>query len=104
MLANLDGLNDYDDDFTSPELNKKIIATAYKVGRGIAWEQPEPEILQENDQEQQQSGVVELGFDADEAVPEESGQEAAPEIAERPSDEGDNPENSFRPKRMRFRT
>ena len=35
VLANLDGLNDYDDDFTSPELTKKIIATGYKVGRGF---------------------------------------------------------------------
>lgn len=35
VLANLDGLNDYDDDFTSPELTKKVLATAYQVGRGI---------------------------------------------------------------------
>lgn len=35
VLANLDGLNDYDDDFTSPELTQKVLATAYKVGRGI---------------------------------------------------------------------
>ena len=35
VLANLDGLNDYDDDYTSPELTKKVLATAYKVGRGF---------------------------------------------------------------------
>ena len=35
VLANLDGLNDYDEDFTSPELTQKVLATAYKVGRGI---------------------------------------------------------------------
>ncbi|MEO0917248.1 MAG: DUF3306 domain-containing protein, partial [Pseudomonadota bacterium] len=29
VLANLDGLNDYDDDFTSPELTQKVLATAY---------------------------------------------------------------------------
>lgn len=35
VLANLDGLNDYDDDFTSPELTQKVLATGYKVGRGF---------------------------------------------------------------------
>lgn len=35
VLANLDGLNDYDEDFTSPEMTKKVLATAYQVGRGI---------------------------------------------------------------------
>lgn len=104
VLANLDGLNDYDDDFTSPELNKKIIATAYKVGRGIAWEQPEPVILQENDKEQLRGEALESEIDGGNAVSEGPGHEVAPEIAELPRDEGDDPENSFRPKRMRFRT
>lgn len=35
VLANLDGLNDYDDDFTSPERNRQVIATAYQIGRGF---------------------------------------------------------------------
>lgn len=35
VLANLDGLNDYDDDFTSPELTQKVLATGYQVGRGF---------------------------------------------------------------------
>ena len=35
VLANLDGLNDYDEDFTSPELTQKVLATAYQVGRGF---------------------------------------------------------------------
>lgn len=35
VLANLDGLNDYDEDFTSPELTQKVLATGYKVGRGF---------------------------------------------------------------------
>jgi hypothetical protein len=36
VLANLDGLNDYDDDFNSPELTQKVLATGYQVGRGFA--------------------------------------------------------------------
>ncbi len=35
VLANLDGLNDYDDDFNSPELTQKVLATGYQVGRGF---------------------------------------------------------------------
>ena len=35
VLANLDGLNDYDDDFRSPELTQKVLATGYQVGRGF---------------------------------------------------------------------
>ena len=35
VLANLDGLNDYDEDFTSPEETMKVLKTAYQVGRGF---------------------------------------------------------------------
>ncbi len=46
VLANLDGLNDYDEDFRSPELTQKVLATAYQVGRGFVTKTPpatEPE-------------------------------------------------------------
>ena len=36
VLANLDGLNDYDEDFNSPELTQKVLATGYQVGKGFA--------------------------------------------------------------------
>lgn len=35
VLANLDGLNDYDEDFTGAAA-KSVVATAYKVGKGFA--------------------------------------------------------------------
>ena len=35
VLANLDGLNDYDEDFNAPELTQKVLATGYQVGRGF---------------------------------------------------------------------
>lgn len=35
VLANVDGLNDYDEDFNSPELTKKILGTGYQIGRGF---------------------------------------------------------------------
>jgi hypothetical protein len=34
ILANVDGLNDYDDDFTDTALAVKVLQTAHKVGRG----------------------------------------------------------------------
>lgn len=34
ILANVDGLNDYDDDFTDAALAVEVLQTAYKVGRG----------------------------------------------------------------------
>ncbi|MGI9385285.1 MAG: DUF3306 domain-containing protein [Methyloligellaceae bacterium] len=34
ILANLDGLNDYDEDFTDAALAVDVLQTAYKVGRG----------------------------------------------------------------------
>jgi hypothetical protein len=35
VLANLDGLNDYDDDFTGDSVPLGTLRTAYKVGRGL---------------------------------------------------------------------
>ena len=49
VLANLDGLNDYDDDFTSPELTQKVLATAYQVGRGIVSQVSAEEAPKETD-------------------------------------------------------
>lgn len=34
ILANVDGLNDYDDDFTDAALAVEVLQSAYKVGRG----------------------------------------------------------------------
>ncbi|WP_299818113.1 DUF3306 domain-containing protein [uncultured Jannaschia sp.] len=36
VLANLDGLNDYDGDFTGDGLNGAPLRTSYEVGRGLA--------------------------------------------------------------------
>lgn len=35
VLANLDGLNDYDDDFTDASTAGQVVKTAYEVGRGF---------------------------------------------------------------------
>ena len=102
VLANLDGLNDYDDDFRSPELTQKVLATAYKVGRGLLSDKPSSEILQDNDKKEQQP--------APPAMPSEPAAERServltdtvpPEPDDVETDEaGEN--FSFNPKRMRF--
>jgi hypothetical protein len=42
VFANLDGLNDYDQNFADPELIKKFTGTAWKIGRGYLTDDPEP--------------------------------------------------------------
>ncbi|MCK7612946.1 DUF3306 domain-containing protein [Roseibium sediminicola] len=41
VLANLDGLNDYEEDFTDAASAMDVVRTAYKVGRGFLMEEPE---------------------------------------------------------------
>jgi hypothetical protein len=42
VFANLDGLNDYDQNFADPDLIKKFTGTAWKIGRGYLTDEPEP--------------------------------------------------------------
>lgn len=104
VLANIDGLNDYDDDFNSPELTQKIIATGYKIGRGFLKEKADPEILQD-------FAAKDTG---DDASPEESdvvqsktgrvAEETIPEVVHGGGDDAEEEDFSFSPKRMRFET
>jgi hypothetical protein len=102
VLANLDGLNDYDDDFTSPELTQKVLATAYKIGRGILSDPEDREILQDNGT----NDTTDAGS-VSESAPEP---EAEPIIAERTRDVlpqvnpevAEDEEKPFFPRRMRF--
>lgn len=66
-FAVLDGLNDYDDDFRSPELTQKVLATAYQVGKGIL---REVEIVASAPQEEPEPDEDDLP--ADEAFAEQS--------------------------------
>lgn len=42
VLANLDGLNDYDEDFRAAHLAVGAVTSSWKVGRGYADPEPEP--------------------------------------------------------------
>ena len=43
VLANIDGLNDYDDDFTDAALAVDVLKTVHKVGRGYLEDEDESE-------------------------------------------------------------
>ncbi|MCB2102463.1 MAG: DUF3306 domain-containing protein [Rhodobacterales bacterium] len=43
VLANLDGLNDYDEDFSVVQTISAALDTSYRVGRGQVGPEPEPE-------------------------------------------------------------
>ena len=119
VLANLDGLNDYDEDFTSPEETMKVLKTAYKVGRGF---------LKDPEEEEESSIATDEGAGGDgetgesvagevESLKESAQADAAPEMDDQvdtaevsPLDKsGENLGNSERdsaprPRRMRFET
>ncbi len=42
VFANLDGLNDYDENFNDPDRIKKFVGTAWRVGKGYLKAEPDP--------------------------------------------------------------
>lgn len=106
VLANLDGLNDYDDDFRSPELTQKVLATAYKVGRGILSDkseiEPPVDVIEDVSEPPSEPDI--LSMDSDPVsetshLPQES--EIAASSRDAPPDEDTAPP---RPRRMHFDT
>jgi len=70
VFANLDGLNDYDEDFTIVTVLAENLKTVYQVGKGMP--DPEPPEEQEDDEEQAGDQVesTELRPSMDETEPE----------------------------------
>ncbi|MEM7753274.1 MAG: DUF3306 domain-containing protein [Pseudomonadota bacterium] len=97
VLANLDGLNDYDDDFNSPELTQKVLATAYQVGRGIVSQVAEP-THQEAEEAESEGAEIDPAENEEPVI---SPEKQAPADTIVHSDE---PEPAPRPRRMRFET
>lgn len=102
VLANLDGLNDYDDDFNSPELTQKVLATGYQVGRGFVKKVLE-KVEDETDPaiESSEEPVAEIALSDEEAPETETNFDDSENVFEVP--EHDEAEAS-RPRRMRFVT
>ena len=102
VLANLDGLNDYDEDFNSPELTQKVLATGYQVGRGFV--KKVAEVLEDEDQE---DGAEVAEVEGGDAVDNREADFQASELgAAQPEDAPVETEVEIapRPRRMRFET
>lgn len=104
VLANLDGLNDYDADFRSPELTGKVLATGYKIGRGFLKDEVTQEILHNNDVEKQAGEPFEEEAAAQTTIADETQISIDTTNPDRSSPADDEEDFSFHPKRMRFDT
>ena len=98
VLANLDGLNDYDEDFTSPELTQKVLATGYKVGRGFVSQMVEKNTDEQADQPPDTPAAKEPK-PSEAPVAQKENSEAERTVAYNELDE-----LPARPRRMRFET
>ena len=70
VLANVDGLNDYDEDFARMGLGK-VVQTAYQVGKGMIGRKEEPEPAEDSDLAAGSEHVEDIGT-TDEAEPDGS--------------------------------
>ena len=98
VLANLDGLNDYDDDFNSPELTQKVLATGYQVGRGFV--KKVADLVEDTDEEPQDAPAeepveIEVTESNSNALESEAVEAAGSDVEL---------ETEPRPRRMRFET
>ncbi len=88
ILANVDGLNDYDDDFTDAALAVEVLQTAYKVGRGYLTDEDIAELEDdEEDEAELEAEVAEAESDEPESEKETGDRQAsvdgdAPIVAE----------------------
>lgn len=102
VLANVDGLNDYDEDFTSPEMTQKVLATSYKVGKGIVRKILETDEGRPGESLAAQPEVV---TDAENGTPDDTEAELPTTLREVPKpDTAPEDDAGFRPRRMSFRT
>ena len=105
VLANLDGLNDYDTDFTGGSVPMGALKTAYKVGRGFLTQTAEADRLETaeaaipGESEDAAFGPEEAASEAEDAPPPEA---PAPDDPQAP-DEGDEIAEARPLRRMQFR-
>ncbi len=104
LLANLDGLNDYDVDYRAPEMNAKVLATAYRVGQGFLKAAHVPKIMQDNDAELHSNALVEADISIEASEERDISLTTSVEFDEELIDTDENEEISFNPRRMRFTT
>ncbi len=98
VLANLDGLNDYDEDFNSPELTQKVLATGYQVGRGFV-----KKVAELVEEEAASPEDIPLDESLETEVAESNSNDLESPVAEAAIPHAE-PEPTVRPRRMRFET
>lgn len=100
VLANLDGLNDYDDDYTVAATAGQVVRTAYQVGRGFVTRMTETDTAPEATRDDRDAEV------GPQVAPPEGHDTALPEPDDTPApDPRDHAEASAppaAPRRMRF--
>lgn len=89
ILANVDGLVDYDDDFGSPDLLMKTFQSAYQVGKGYLEHQ---EREASSSAEADEAVAADTVADDNSSPPEDDGH--SEEAAAEDSDRGDAPESA----------
>ncbi len=92
ILANIDGLNDYDEDFTDAALAVKVLSSNYKPGLGHLTEEERNASYSEEARKAGPQPVDEDGEESDDEdldVEDMDGDEAAPDDVQSASTEGD---------------
>ncbi|WP_152207948.1 DUF3306 domain-containing protein [Marinobacter changyiensis] len=81
VLAVLDGLNDYDEDFTDAATAPRVIKTLYKVGQGFDRTPKVDEQVEDQIQEQAETSETIAPAVETERIPERVAERSEPEIA-----------------------
>ena len=79
ILANIDGLNDYDEDFTDAALAIKIVGSNYKPGKGYLTDEEREASYGDSDEQAPQENQVETSEDDDDL---DDGEDLGVEIAD----------------------
>jgi len=82
VLANLDGLNDYDDDYSKWGMVKQVVKTAYKVGQGYLTDEEVAEAKAMRDEQDAESAAAAAAEEAQSDVVAESEDANAPETGD----------------------
>ncbi len=98
VLACLDGLNDYDDDYTLASTAGQTVNTLYQVGKGMV--QPIADMLE--DEEPQAEVILAQTTDVDVPEPQTTQIETAPAYVHEDSEDDDAPLTAPTHRRMRF--
>ncbi|PXX92335.1 DUF3306 domain-containing protein [Marinobacter vulgaris] len=96
VLAVLDGLNDYDEDFSNAATTVNGVQTLYKVGQGMFDKKARAEKQLDEHLVEQDEQVIEQAERAPEKLPEKT-PEIAPEEAAEKTDESSELENAVEP-------